>query len=96
MTITPDIAVAIPGAARYVVDRGARRETREDFDQLAGVGDEALEELVGELRRSGEPAERALAALLAAKLPAQRALARLADVVELEQDVRPRSVGSGG
>src|SRR4051794_23021285 len=88
MTVTPDIAAAIPRAARYAVDRGARAETREDFDQLAGLGDEALDELVDELLRSAEPAERALAVLLAAKFPAQRALARLADVVELEQDVR--------
>ena len=86
MTSSTDIAAAIPRAARYAVERGARRETREDFERLAMLGDEAVEALVDQLRRSVQPPERALAALLAAKLPVEQALPRLADVVELEKD----------
>src|SRR5699024_7810254 len=62
-------------------------ETRSDFDQLAALDHASLEELVDELRLSSKPAERALSALLAGKLPVQRGLARLSDLAELDQAI---------
>lgn len=88
MTSSPDIAASIPRAVKYALERSARRETRADFERLAALGAPEVEALGDNLRRSIEPGERALAALLAGKLPAERALARLAEAVELEHEVR--------
>src|SRR4051812_30193524 len=88
MTSSPDLAASIPRAVKYALDRSARRERREDFERLAALGAPEVEALAENLRRSIEPGERALAALLVGKLPAERALARLAEAVELEHEVR--------
>lgn len=87
MTTTPDIAALIPPARRYAVDRAERAHTRAEFDRLAGLDEPALRPLVDELRRSAEPAERALAVLLAAGLPREAAAERLLAAFEAEDEV---------
>lgn len=85
MTLQPDIAAAIPGGARYAIDRRARRDTRADFEVLANLDPGSLRDLVSELARSSKQDERALGLLLMARLPGSDAVVRLSEALELEQ-----------
>src|SRR5690348_5104894 len=85
MNASPDHDMLVATAKRYAVDRTTRSETRSSFDQLAGLADAELQELVDELRRSEDENERALAVLLTPRLSPDAAEARLAAAFDADE-----------
>src|SRR5687767_15032334 len=87
MSTEPETDALLAGARRYATDRVARTATMSAFERLAALDEHDLRSLVENLGRSRDPGDRALAALLAARLPIDQAAERLLALFGGERDM---------
>src|SRR4051794_1768438 len=87
MTGTPStLPELIAAAKRYARDPSRPRDARAAVAQVRELDSQTLKQLVDQLRRSTDPADRGLAALVATGLPAHEAAEALIAAVDHETD----------